>query len=216
MCQRVFNWFSWLQFLIVLIDASNEVTSSWRKDNGVASTKDLRSCVWAISVTRQTALSPLSVVRRRAQGTNARAVIKFVSRAKRSALFDLPTAQRCVCVMRWAAKEFVCAARWWMVVAGGRWAYCILISAFSKRIVYPHGCLLYLSANMNKWTNDSMINDSVIECRTQMNELWPLMTSLWRHYCLLSKVGGGRARRKSLKSETQFKNHYERTLSVKN
>lgn len=97
-----------------------------------------------------------SVVRRRAQGTNARAVIKFVSRAKRSALFDLPTAQRCVCVMRWAAKEFVCAARWWMVVAGGRWAYCILISAFSKRIVYPHGCLLYLSANMNKWTNDSM------------------------------------------------------------
>lgn len=156
MCQRVFNWFSWLQFLIVLIDASNEVTSSGRKDNGVASTKDLRSCVWAISVTRQTALSPLSVVRRRAQGTNARAVIKFVSRAKRSALFDLPTAQRCVCVMRWAAKEFVCAARWWMVVAGGRWVYCILISAFSKRIVYPHGCLLYLSANMNKWTNDSM------------------------------------------------------------
>jgi len=94
-CQRVFNWFSWLQFLIVLIDASNEVTSSVRKDNGAArqGPADLSLHVSGPYQWRDKQQRAQGVQSPYPRSPPTRAVIKFVSRTKRSALFDLPTGQ---------------------------------------------------------------------------------------------------------------------------
>lgn len=205
----------------------------------------LRPCVWCLGHISDETNSREHRSRRRSchpEPTEPRpapgqAVIKFVSQDKTFATFR-PT--KC---STWRMRDAMSCKGACVNSANGDCececelgsklrdcCYCILITAFSKLIVYPHTQFvdLFLQIWINKWPESVCINEwmnaGLIEWVFFVFFsifVWhrSLMSRLWRQCCLQSKVYPRQKpekERKSAKSETQFKNHYERTLSVKN